>query len=284
MSKDFIYGGIIVVLLGLLVVSVFTAGFGVIKAAPVQCPDVTQPTVQPSGSANGTGSEAAKPAEPSAPAALPQITVTSGVFPALGQESAPVTWVEFSDYQCPFCARLYTQAEAQVKTNYIDTGKLKLYFRDFPLSFHPQALPAAVAASCANEQGKYWEMHGKLFNGQQTWSGAEDVDTIFAGYADDIGLNSSMYLNCYNETTYFEDIADDFADGQSYGVQGTPSNFLIVPKSKMTEATAKGVMDDLNAMYGEGIILFEDANDYTFFVPGAYPYEAFDAILSEVSY
>jgi hypothetical protein len=67
-------------------------------------------------------------------------------------------------------------------------------------------------------------------------------------------------------------------------VQGTPSNFLIVPKSKMTEATAKEVMDDLTAMYGEGITLFEDSNDFTFFIPGAYPYEAFDTVLSQVTY
>jgi hypothetical protein len=130
----------------------------------------------------------------------------------------------------------------------------------------------------------FWEMHAKLYNDQQTWSGAEDVDSIFAGYADSLGMNGSQYLKCYNETPYFEDIADDFADGQSYGVQGTPSNFLIVPKSKMTESDAKGVMDELNSMYGEGIVLFENANEYSFFVPGAYPYEAFDTILSEVSY
>jgi protein-disulfide isomerase len=173
MSKDFVYGGLIVVLLAVLVLSVFTSGFGLVGAAPCDCPAAAQPAAnQPSGSGNDSGSEAAQPAQPAAPAALPSITVTTGVLPVLGQESAPVTWVEFSDYQCPFCAKLYQQGEAQVKTNYIDTGKVKLYFRDFPLSFHPQALPASMAAACANEQGKYWEMHGKLFNDQTASSQA----------------------------------------------------------------------------------------------------------------
>jgi protein-disulfide isomerase len=282
MSKDVIYGGTIVVLLALLVLSVFTAGFGVVQA-PSQCPDVTEPTTPPSDS-GAEPAQPAQPAQPSAPAALQRITVTTGVLPLLGQESASVAWVEFSDYQCPFCERLYTGAEAQVKTNYIDTGKVKLYFRDFPLSFHPQALPAAMAAACANEQGKFWDMHGKLFTGQQTWSGASDADSIFAGYATDLGLNDTAFLKCYNESTYLEDITNDFSDGQSYGVQGTPSNFLIIPKSKMTEATANSVVDSLNDTYGEGIILFENDNEYTFFIPGAYPYEAFDAVLSKVSY
>jgi protein-disulfide isomerase len=210
--------------------------------------------------------------------------VDLGVFPLLGDDSAPVTWVEFSDYQCPFCTRLYQGAEAQVKTNYIDTGKVKLYFRDFPLSFHPQALPAAMAASCANEQGKYWEMHGKLFNEQESWSGAADVDSIFKGYAVGLGLDNASFSTCYDEAKYFEDISDDFADGQSYGVRGTPSNFLLIPKDKITEEKMTGVVDDLNTMYGDGIDLYENSDEYVVFIPGAYPYEAFDTVFTAVSY
>src|SRR3989338_7560389 len=75
-----------------------------------------------------------------------------------GSASAPITIIEFSDFQCPFCGRFYDQTLSQIKKDYIDTGKVKLVFRDFPLSFHPNAQKASESAECAKEQGKYWEM------------------------------------------------------------------------------------------------------------------------------
>ena len=93
----------------------------------------------------------------------------------LGDDSATVTVIEFTDYQCPFCSRHFEQTFGQIKKNYIDTGKVKYVVRDFPLSFHSNAHKAAEAAECAGEQGKYWEMHEKLFKEQGTWSGASDA-------------------------------------------------------------------------------------------------------------
>jgi len=80
-----------------------------------------------------------------------------------GNEDAPVTIVEFSDFQCPFCSRFYSQTLPQLKENYIDTGKVKLIYRDFPLSFHPEAQGAAEAGECASDQGKFWEFHDYIF-------------------------------------------------------------------------------------------------------------------------
>ncbi|MEN9407620.1 MAG: hypothetical protein RLZZ455_836 [Candidatus Parcubacteria bacterium] len=96
-----------------------------------------------------------------------KITVELGGLPMLGKDDAPLTMVEFSDLQCPFCLRFFTETFPQIKKEYIDTGKVKFYFRHLPLTqLHPMAMPFAHAAECANEQGKFWEMHDKIYNEQ----------------------------------------------------------------------------------------------------------------------
>ena len=140
----------------------------------------------------------------------------------LGDSKAPVTIIEFSDYQCPFCERFYTATLPQIKTEYINTGKVKLVYRDFPLSsIHPQAEKAAEAAECAGEQNKYWEMHNKLFENQ----GALDTDSL-KKYAQQIGLDSGKFNDCLDSGKMASEIAKDTADGTSYGVQGTPAFFI----------------------------------------------------------
>jgi protein-disulfide isomerase len=269
-----LYGGAIVVLACLLMVSVFTQGFGLVKAQPPACPvcNSTQPA-QP-----------AQPTQPTQPT-TPALTVGVGKLPMLGKASAPVTIVQFSDFQCPYCAKLYTGAETQVRTAYVDTGKVKMYFRDFPLGFHPNAMPAAIAASCAAEQGKFWEMHDKLFANQATWSGLPEANATFKAYANDIGLNSAAFAACYDTQKPQAAIAADEAEGQGYGVGGTPASFIIVPKSKISGTAMKAAVDALIAQYGAGTLtLYENANEYTVLIPGAFPYETFDGILSKVTY
>ncbi len=96
-------------------------------------------------------------------------TVGVGDLPVQGQTGAKITLIEFSDYQCPFCKRHFDQAEGQLKKEYIDTGKVKFYYRDFPLSqIHPGAQKAAEAARCAGDQNKYWQYHDLIFQNQQT--------------------------------------------------------------------------------------------------------------------
>jgi len=92
--------------------------------------------------------------------------VTKGHLPALGQEKAPVTMVEFSDLQCPFCRQFFVGAFPQIKKEYIDTGKVQFYYRHLPLTSHPLARPFANASECAHEQGKFWEMHDLIFKKQ----------------------------------------------------------------------------------------------------------------------
>lgn len=92
--------------------------------------------------------------------------VAVGNFPPEGDENAPVTIVEFSDLECPFCKRFWTDSFPQIKKEYLDTRKAKMYFRHYPLAFHPMAKPYAHAVECANEQDKFWEMHDKIFESQ----------------------------------------------------------------------------------------------------------------------
>lgn len=103
---------------------------------------------------------------PLAPSLAPKVSVENGHFPALGDKNAKITIVEFSDFECPFCRRYFTDTYPQLKKDYIDTGKVAMYYRHYPLPFHPLAQPFAIASECANEQGKFWEYHDKIFKEQ----------------------------------------------------------------------------------------------------------------------
>lgn len=150
-----------------------------------------------------------------------RVQVSADDDPVMGSKDAPVTMIEFSDFQCPYCERFYSQTLPQLEENYIKTGKVRLVFRDFPLSFHQYAQKAAEASECANEQGKFWEYHNKLYENQA----ALDVDSL-KKYAKDLGLDSSKFDQCLDSGKMASEVQKDFTDGQSYGVSGTPSFFI----------------------------------------------------------
>ncbi len=154
-----------------------------------------------------------------APDARVEVSADDDAF--LGDADAPVTIIEFSDYECPFCGRFFSQTLPEIKKEYIDKGLVKLVYRDFPLSFHPNAQKAAEAAECAGDQGSYFEMHDKIFENQQ----AIGVANLKA-YAADLGLNTVAFSNCLDSGKYAQEVRDDTADGQAAGVSGTPSFFI----------------------------------------------------------
>jgi protein-disulfide isomerase len=139
----------------------------------------------------------------------------------LGDDDAPITIIEFSDYECPFCTRFYLNTLPQIKSEYIDTGKVKLIYRDYPLGFHANAQKAAEAAECAGEQGKYYEMHDKLFD-----EGVDGGVSSFKQYAKEIGLNAEEFNECLDSGEMASEVQKDFQDGQRAGVQGTPTFFI----------------------------------------------------------
>ena len=138
-----------------------------------------------------------------------------------GDVNALVTIVEFSDFECPFCGKYVLETYPQLIKEYVDTGKVKYVFRDFPLEFHLEAQKAAEAAECAGEQGKFWEMHDYLFENQDYLG----VDYL-KGYAKDLGLDTKDFNECLDSGAMAEEIENDLLDGQSYGVSGTPAFFI----------------------------------------------------------
>jgi len=134
--------------------------------------------------------------------------------------------VEFSDFECPFCAAFYKDTLPQVLSTYVDTGKVKLEYRHFPLSFHPQAKPLAIASECANDQGKFWEMHDKIFqeNSGGKLSGA--TGDTYKGWAAELGLNTSEFNSCLDDQNHTDVIDSDTSLGTSVGVSGTPTFYI----------------------------------------------------------
>ncbi len=165
---------------------------------------------------------------PPAPTAQMSDLIQNGAG-TLGNENAPITIVEFSDYQCPFCRAWFKDTKGQLQTNYIDTGKVKLVYKDFPLSFHPMAQPYAEAARCAGDQSKYWEMHDKIFNEQSTKGQGTVQDftaTDIKKWATDLGLDATAFNNCLDTAKYASAVQANFTEGQQIGVSGTPAFFI----------------------------------------------------------
>ncbi len=138
-----------------------------------------------------------------------------------GRPDAPVTIVEFTDYQCPFCKRFEAETWPQLKRNYVDTGKVRFIVRDLPLEFHDSALPAAEAAHCAGEQGKFWPMHDALI--------AKGSDLSAGGLQTQAGrlaLDLPRFQACVAQHRYAKDILRNAALANSLGLEGTPA-FVI---------------------------------------------------------
>jgi protein-disulfide isomerase len=162
----------------------------------------------------------------------PDAMVNVGIVgnPLLGNKESPLTLIEFSDYQCPYCARSTQTTLPALKAEYIDTGKLRYVFRDFPIDqLHPHARKAAEAAHCAGDQGKYWEMHDVLFQNHK----ALHVEQL-KGYAHRLGLDATTFDACLEQGRYAAEVQKDLEDGTAAGVQGTPGFFLGKTRSDDT--------------------------------------------------
>lgn len=175
------------------------------------------------------------------PAAAPQAqpfqgaTISIDGGPTLGSNNAKVTLIEFSDYQCPFCKRNFQQTFPEIDKEYIKTGKVKYVFRAFPLeTIHPAAFKAAEAALCGGEQGKYWEMHDKLFTNQNALAPANLLE-----YAKSVGLDGGKFQACLDSGRQAATIRKDMAEGRKAGVAGTPGFFLGLTQANATVRATK---------------------------------------------
>ncbi len=150
-------------------------------------------------------------------------SVTTGVQdggsdPFFGPEDAKVTIIVYSDFQCPYCTRAVPTVN-QIKEKYGD--RVKVVFKDFPLSSHQYAQKAAEAAQCAHEQGRFWEYHDTLFANQ----GSLGIASL-KQYASGLGLNTEQFNSCLDSGKYAAEVQKDFSDGRAAGVSGTPTFFI----------------------------------------------------------
>jgi protein-disulfide isomerase len=172
-----------------------------------------------------------------------KITDLSGVS-MLGKKDAPITIVEYTDYQCPYCQRFHVTSFPEIKRNYIDTGKVRFFSKDLPLDFHPNAMRAAQAARCAGEQNKFWDLRDVMGQNPDKL----DMEHI-AGFADGLKMDTKALRACVDSGKYKDQVQSDVLEGMKVGANGTPT--FVVGKTQG------------NGVEGELVL-------------GALPYQVFD--------
>jgi protein-disulfide isomerase len=190
-----------------------------------------------------------QPAAAPAPPEKVEMSVGNGWY-AIGRADAPVTLVEFADYQCPFCKQFHTAAYAELKKNYIDTGKVRFVSRDLPLEFHPFALKAAEAARCAGDQNKYWELRDALYS-----NAAPPSEDVIKKASEGLGLDAKGFQVCLDSDKYKADVQRDASDAATLQISGTPTFVL-----------AKSARDKLDGIR----------------IVGAQPFASFDAAIQKL--
>jgi protein-disulfide isomerase len=150
-----------------------------------------------------------------------RVQVSDVDAPTTGLKNAPVTIIEFSDFECSYCEKFYTQTLPLIQKNYITTGKLRFVYRDFPIAFHQYAYKAAEAAKCAQEQGKFWEYHDLLFNNQNSLD-----NSSFIQFAQELRLNETAFNDCLDSGRMNARVQNDINDGSKYGITGTPTFYI----------------------------------------------------------
>lgn len=223
-------------ILGVVLVLVVAAGVGFtqapddIKAVLKELDTIKKDLAELKTLVQRQGGAAPAPAPRSAAVGSP-VMVTGAVFK--GRADAPVTIVEFSDYQCPFCARHVTQTIPLLEKEYIETGKVKYVYRNLPIeSIHRNAFKAAEAAECANEQDKFWPMHDRLFANPQTLGPAQ-----LPTHAAAVGLQAAAFDQCLASGKFTSKIRKDIADAEALGITGTPA--FVVGKTAPGSPTIK---------------------------------------------
>jgi protein-disulfide isomerase len=194
--------------------------------------------------AGGTVGYALRGTQPAAPALSVDAALDASAKddPAQGPENAPVTIVEFADYECGYCRMWYQEVFSQLMAKYGD--KIRFVFRDFPLDFHPNSQPAAEAANCAGEQERYWEYQDQL------WGTGEGLDSAsLRQYAQGGGLDLNAFDACVRDNRYADEIRQDMLDGMRNGVNGTPAflvNGRLIPGALPYDDFAAIIEQELN--------------------------------------
>ena len=158
---------------------------------------------------------------------------TANASPYLGNEDAPITLIEFGDYQCLFCNKFFHETENNILKNYVETGKVKIIFKDFTI-IGPDSIGAANAAHCAEDQGKFWEYHDELYN---NWAGENNgwvSSENLVKFAQNIRLNEEEFNQCMSDGKYKQLVTASSNDAKNLGITGTPAFFVIGPDNQVT--------------------------------------------------
>src|SRR3970282_876226 len=170
----------------------------------------------------------------SGPVKITAATFMENGSPILGDPNAPITLVEFGDYQCYFCNQFFHETEDALFKNYVETGKVKVIFKDYTI-IGPDSVTAAHAAHCADDQGLFWKYHDTLYNNwdgeNNGWASSENL-LQFAG---DIGLDTDEFSKCMIDSKHTSIIVNSNQDAKDLGLTGTPAFFIIGPDNKVTK-------------------------------------------------
>lgn len=204
------------ILVVLLIIAAFLIGVLVTK---VQYLEKNQGTAQaPTAQAPDQAQQGLQPGQ--------KVDIKPGHLPFLGKADAKVTIVEFADYRCPFCEKFFTDTESQIVKDYVNTGKVKFYFRHFAF-LGDASVVAANATECANEQGKFWEYHTYLYKNQPSESDTSMyVTDKLTNIAGTLGMNTGQFQSCLDSKKYDKNVSGDLSEGQAAGVSGTPTVFI----------------------------------------------------------
>ncbi len=172
-----------------------------------------------------------KPKAPESTVVDPTVPLPKAEGYLLGKPDAPVQVLEFADFECPACGQFFVLTEPDVRQRLIDTGEINYRFLDLPLPGHKNTWPASHAAACANEQGKFWEMHDALFMGQDKWNGeaTSRPKGVMKDFAKSIGLDVDKWEQCFDDQKYLRNIQANRAEGEKRLVGSTPT-FIIGSK------------------------------------------------------
>ena len=168
----------------------------------------------------------------------------------LGSPTAPVEVVEFADFECPGCGQFSTVTEPDVRTNLVNTGKIRIRYIDYPLPMHKNTWDASLAAACANDQGKFWELHDAIFQNQDRWNGEATSRPrgVLADLAKGVGLDMSKYNDCMKADTHRAKVQSHLQEAERRGVNQTPTFIIggkMVPGAIPYDTFKKLVDDEL---------------------------------------